>query len=83
VVETSVVIARIPADRGGQDALGAHRLRRADQVVLRAEVDRICRCQCSADRQKLTTSCGYEAESDCHYRGIVCALGDAKYVLAA
>jgi hypothetical protein len=25
--------------RGGQDGLGAHRLRHADQVVLRAEVD--------------------------------------------
>jgi DNA-binding beta-propeller fold protein YncE len=42
-----------------------------------------CMLTVQCDRQKLTTSCGYEAESDCHYRGIVCALGVAKYVLAA
>ena len=29
-------------DLAGQDGLDAHRLRRADQVALRAEVDRIC-----------------------------------------
>ena len=29
-------------DLAGQDCLDAHRLRRADQVTLRAEVDRIC-----------------------------------------
>jgi hypothetical protein len=34
--------ARVAAVRGGQGGLDVHRLRRADQVALRAEVDRIC-----------------------------------------
>jgi len=37
----------------GRDGPNAHRLRRADQVALRAEVDRICLvvCRCSASCQ--------------------------------
>jgi hypothetical protein len=46
-------------------------------------VDRICRRHCGADRQKLTISCGYQAESDCYHRGMVCGPGVAKWVLAA
>ena len=75
----------------GLEAPGVRELRHAEQVDLvrhdqggpGARSTARSRRQCSADRQKLTTSCGYEAESDCHCRGVVCALGVAKYVLAA
>jgi hypothetical protein len=42
VVNSRTASARSAADLVGQDGLDAHRLRRADQVALRAEVDRIC-----------------------------------------
>lgn len=37
-----LITARRAAVRGGQYCLDAHWLRRADQVAMRAEVDRIC-----------------------------------------
>ena len=46
-------------------------------------VDWIYRRHRGADRQKLTISCGYQAEPDCHHRGMICGLGVAEWVLAA
>ena len=66
---------------GGVVVIGI--LGHADQVAMCTQVDRICRRHCGANRQELTISCGYRAESGGHHRGMVCGLGVAKWVLAA
>jgi hypothetical protein len=54
---------------GGIAAIGI--LGHADQVALCIESTGSARRHCGADRQKPTISCGYQAEPDCHHRGMV------------